>query len=112
MTGIGSALAVFALLGLVGVAGPKSHPILLVVLQFLALVLGGYVAGRFARRVPAVEGGLAGLLMFFGIGAIGIAATGGPGAVEVVAGAVVSMVLGSAGGALAMTADDEGDLRP
>jgi len=101
MSGLGFGLAVFAVLGVVGITGPDRNPVPLILLQLVALVVGGLVAGRFAPAAPAIHGGLAGLAMFLLIGLLAVMATAGPGTLELVALGLVAAVLGSAGGTLA-----------
>lgn len=65
-------------------------------------MFAGYIAGRFAADgAAAVNGGLAGLLIFLFVGVVSLLASIGPNPFELVMLGVVAAVLGSAGGVLA-----------
>jgi len=73
-----------------------------ILIHLSATVGAGYVAGRFAGAgTAAVNGGLAGLLIFLFVGVVSLLASAGPNPVELVMLGVVAAVLGSAGGVLA-----------
>lgn len=98
MAGLGAGLGLFIVLGIVGL----TQLIVLVFLQFLTLVVAGYVAGRFAHGPATIDGSLAGLLAFLVIGVVAIAGTSrGPSPVEITVLGLVAAVLGAAGGVLA-----------
>lgn len=65
-------------------------------------MFAGYIAGRFAHSgAAALNGGIAGLLIFLFVGVISLLAASGPNPIELIMLGVVAAVLGSAGGALA-----------
>ena len=65
-------------------------------------MFAGYIAGRFAATgAAAVNGGIAGLLIFLFVGAISLLAASDVRPLELVMLGVVAAVLGSAGGVLA-----------
>ncbi|RPI23019.1 MAG: hypothetical protein EHM57_04560 [Actinobacteria bacterium] len=98
MAGLGAGLALFIVFGIVGL----TQTVVLVSLQFLTLVVAGYVAGRFAHGPATIDGSLAGLLAFLVIGAVAIAgSSNGPSPLEIAVLGVVAAVLGAAGGVLA-----------
>jgi hypothetical protein len=101
MTGLGAALVVFLILAFIGVAGSDRNPVVLILLELLALVGAGYVAGRFAPSNAAVHGGMAGLMLFFVAAAISIALSPNSTGLELLVFGLVAAVLGSAGGAIA-----------
>jgi hypothetical protein len=101
MAGLGGGLIVFLLLALLGVIGPDVNSIALIFLQFLSLVVAGYVAGRFTSPNPILNGGMAGLALFLVIAAISIAASARLNPFELTFLGLVAAVLGSSGGALA-----------
>lgn len=100
MAGLGSSLAIFLLLVALGVEG-NARDALLIFVQFLALFIAGFVAGRFGERQPSLDGGFAGLLTFFVAVALSVAGGSSLGVVPMVLLGVVAAVLGSAGGVLA-----------
>jgi hypothetical protein len=101
---VGAASGIFASLVAnlaVGIV-TEQPPALRIIIHLSATVAAGYVAGRFAPHgAAAVNGGLAGLLIFFFVGAVSLLAASGPNAFELVMLGVVAAVLGSAGGVLA-----------
>lgn len=101
MTGLGGALAVFLVLAVTGIVGSDRNPVILILLEFLALVGAGYVAGRFAPSNAAAHGGIAGLTLFFVAAAISIALSPNSTGLELLVFGLVAAVLGSAGGAIA-----------
>ena len=73
-----------------------------ILIHLSATVFAGYIAGRFAPEgTAAVNGGIAGLLIFLFVGAISLLAASGPNPIELVMLGLVAAVLGSAGGVLA-----------
>lgn len=101
MAGLGGGLIVFLVLRVVGVIGSDGNPIVLIFLQFLSLVIAGYVAGRFTSPNPLLNGGMAGLVLFLIVAAISIAASARLNPFELAFLGLVAAVLGSTGGALA-----------
>lgn len=99
MAGLVVALLAFILLGVSGVIAPGRGEIILLFVQFLSLVIAGYVAGRLSDS-PEITGGLAALLSAFVSGLISITSTDVPIA-GVITLTLVAAVLGSAGGVLA-----------
>lgn len=108
MAGLVVALLAFILLGISGIVAPGRGEILLLFVQFLALVVAGYVAGRLSVT-PEVHGGLAGLLSALVSGLISITSTQVPLA-GIITLTVVAAVLGSAGGVLARWQRTDADL--
>jgi len=80
-----------------------AQPLVLSILIHLgATVFAGYIAGRFAPHgAAAVNGGIAGLLIFFFVGVLSLLAAAGPSPFELTMLGLVAAVLGSAGGVLA-----------
>jgi hypothetical protein len=107
MTGLGAALVVFLVLAFIGVAGSDRNPVILILLELLALVGAGYVAGRFAPSNAAAHGGMAGLALFFVAAAISIALAPNSTGFELLVFGLVAAVLGSAGGAIAERRRDD-----
>jgi hypothetical protein len=101
MAAVGTAMALFLVLGIVGVVR-DANSLTLLFLQLLALVAAGYVAGRLAGGDRVINGSLAALAVFGVTSLIGLAiAGGGVSLVALLFSGVVAAVLGSAGGALA-----------
>jgi hypothetical protein len=101
MAALGGAMALFLLLGVVGIID-DANSVPLFFLQFLALVAAGYVAGRLAGYRRVIHGGLAALAVFGITSLIALAVVGGGTSFFVLLfSGVVAAVLGSAGGALA-----------
>ncbi|MGI9611161.1 MAG: hypothetical protein ACR2NL_12785 [Acidimicrobiia bacterium] len=101
MAAIGGIMITFLVLGITGIVDARAA-IPLLFLQFLGLVVAGYVAGRLAGRDRILHGSLASMLVYLVSSAIGLAISGSTASVLVLlfSGAVAA-VLGSAGGALA-----------
>jgi hypothetical protein len=99
MAGLVVALLAFIFLGISGVVAPDRGEIFLLFLQFLSLVVAGYVAGRLSES-SEIHGGLAALLSAFISGLISLTSRQVPlaGIITLV---LVAAVLGSAGGLLA-----------
>jgi hypothetical protein len=101
MTGLGVALVTFLVLGITGSVDSSNAAVPLAFLQFLAQLLAGYVAARFAGRDAILHGSFAALLLYLVGSAITLAAA--PDAVGLLAlalFAVVAAVVGAAGGLL------------
>ncbi|MDJ0923776.1 MAG: hypothetical protein QNJ77_04365 [Acidimicrobiia bacterium] len=99
MAGLVTALLSFIFLGITGLVSPERGEIFLLFLEFLALVVAGYVAGRLSDAAE-IHGGLAGLVTAFVTGLISLTSN------RVSIGAIITLtliaaVLGSAGGVLA-----------
>jgi hypothetical protein len=99
MAGLVFALLAFIVLGISGLVAPDRGEIFLLFLQFLALVIAGYVAGRLSDTAE-IHGGLAGLLTALVSGLISLTSTQVP-LVGIITLTAVAAVLGSAGGVLA-----------
>ena len=101
MAGLGVTLALFLLLGILGLVDRVvSVPVL--VLQFFGLVLAGFVAGTVAGRARVLTGGLAGIAVFAVAGLIAMAGSGAPASPIVLAfSAALGALLGSVGGTVA-----------
>ncbi len=104
MAGLVVALVAFIFLAVSGLVTPDRGEILLLFIQFLALVVAGYVAGRLSDS-PEVHGGLAALLSAFVSGLISLTSTQVP-LVGIITLTLVAAVLGSAGGVLARWQQD------
>lgn len=107
MAGLVVALLSFIVLGISGLVAPGRGEVALLFLQFLALVIAGYVAGRLSD-MPEVHGGLAGLLAALVSGLISLSSSRVP-LSGIITLTFVAAVLGSAGGVLARwqgTTDD------
>ena len=102
MAGIGVALLAFLVLGVTGLADTGSWAAVLVFLQYLAQVAGGYLAGRLAPAARVFHGGMAALLMAALGAAIGLGFSGDESNLGlIVLALVIALTSGSAGGALA-----------
>jgi len=99
MAGLVVALLAFIFLGISGAVAPGRGEILLLFIQFLSLVVAGYVAGRLSDA-SEIHGGLAALLSAFLSGLISITSSTVPLA-GIITLTVVAVVLGSGGGVLA-----------
>jgi len=99
MAGLVVALLAFIVLGVAGLIGEGRADVLLLFIQFLSLVIAGYVGGRLSG-VPELHGGLAALLCALISGMISISSSD-VGLVGIATLAVVAVVLGTAGGVLA-----------
>ncbi len=104
MAGLVVGLIAFILLGVSGLVAPDRGEILLLFVQFLSLVIAGYVAGRLSDA-PEIHGGLAALLSAFVSGLISVTSTTVPLA-GIITLTLVAAVLGSAGGVLARWQQD------
>jgi len=99
MAGTVVALLSFIFLGVAGLVSPDRGEVFLLFLEFLALVVAGYVAGRLSDT-QVVHGSLAGLLTALVTGLISLSSTQVPLA-GIITLTMVAAVLGSAGGVLA-----------
>jgi hypothetical protein len=99
MAGTVVALLSFIFLGIAGLVSPERGEVFLLFLEFLALVIAGYVAGRLSDA-PELHGGLAGLLTALLTGLISIISAPVP-VLGLVTLTIVAAALGSAGGVLA-----------
>ncbi len=99
MAGLVVALLAFIFLGISGLIAPGRGEIFLLFIQFLGLVVAGYVAGRLSDAA-AIHGGLAALLSAFVSGLISITSTQVP-LIGILTLTLTAAVLGSAGGVLA-----------
>ncbi len=101
MAGLGLGLVAFIILGIAGMVDADGSNVVLVFVQFLSLFVAGYVAGRMSASAPALDGGFAGLLVFFV--SVGVSVAGGAtlGIGPALFLGVVAAVLGSAGAVLA-----------
>jgi hypothetical protein len=99
MAGTVVALLSFIFLGIAGLVSPTRGEVFLLFLEFLALVVAGYVAGRLSDSAE-IHGGLAGLLTALVTGLISLSSTQVPVA-GLITLTIVAAVLGSAGGVLA-----------
>lgn len=99
MAGLVVALLAFILLGISGLVAPDRGEILLLFIQFLSLVVAGYVAGRLTDAAE-IHGGLAALLSALVSGLISVTSTQVPLA-GIITLTLVAAILGSAGGVLA-----------
>ena len=101
MTGLGVALAVFLVLGTVGVLDADNADVPVAFLQFLAQFGAGYLAGRFAGRDGTLHGGLASILLYLIGSTLTLAAVPDQvGLGTLILFAIVAAILGSAGGLL------------
>jgi len=101
MAALGGAMVVFLVLGVLGLVEDRNS-IALLFLQFLALVVAGYVAGRLAGVARVIHGSLAAIAVFGLTSLIGLAASGGGTSLFILASSgTVAAVLGAAGAALA-----------
>ncbi len=101
MAGLGLSLSVFLVLAATGIVDDSGEQAILVFVQFLGLLVAGFVAGRLGGGTPALDGGLAGMTAFVIAVAISVAAGASLGVGAIVLLGVVAAVLGSAGGVLA-----------
>lgn len=100
MAGLVVALLSFIVLGISGIVTADRGEIFLLFLQFLALVIAGYVAGRLSDTAE-LHGGLAGLLAALVTGLISISSQRDVPIAGLITIAVAAAVLGTAGGVLA-----------
>ena len=83
----------------------------LLLVTFLTQVVAGFVAARFAGfdHGPAQHGGMAAIALYGVVAAIAVAAGTEPSIGSLVFGAIVAVVLGTAGGVLAAALTDRND---
>ncbi len=101
MAGLGFALVAFLLLGIAGLISADGANVGLVFVQFLALLVAGFIAGRLSHGVAVLDGGLAGLSTFFVSVALSVTGGASLGLGATLLLGIVAAVLGSAGGVLA-----------
>jgi hypothetical protein len=83
------------------VGGPNASTLPLAVVQLLAFVAAGFIAGRLSLVGVAAAGGFAGLLLYFSVAVVAILSGAALSGVALVFFGIISLVLGSAGGMLA-----------
>lgn len=89
-------------LGLAALVGGSNAPTLsLAVVQLLAFVVAGFIAGRLSLVGVTAAGGFAGLLLYFGVAVFAIISGAALSGVALVFFGIISLALGSAGGLLA-----------
>lgn len=79
---------------------------------FVAQLLAGLVAGRFAGYAESSHGGLAGLALYAVVAGLSIAAGQDPAIGTLIFSAVVALVLGTAGGVLGKELRDRREQQP
>lgn len=100
-------MLVFLIMGMTGLVDSLSDAVPLLFLQLLSPVAAGYVAGRLSSRDQVLHGGYAGLLLFAVATGIALAADPDSASLLVIAfSGLLTLVLGSSGGALAKAASD------
>lgn len=85
------------------VGGPNASTFALTMVQLLAFVVAGFIAGRLSLVGAAAAGGFAGLLLYFGVAIVAIVSGAALSGVALVLFGIISLLLGSAGGMLAET---------
>jgi hypothetical protein len=85
------------------VGGPNAGTLPLAVVQLLAFLAAGFIAGRLSLVGFAAAGGFAGLLLYFGVAVVAITSGAALSGVALVFFGIISLALGSAGGMLAET---------
>ncbi len=80
------------------ITAERTGPLFVVV--YLSQLLAGFIAGRLSRTAGALNGGLAGLGLFFLTALLAVAAGTEPTPATVVFSLVVAAIIGSAGGVL------------
>lgn len=102
MAGLGITFAVALALFVAGTRpSATAGGVLFIFGSFLGQVVAGYVAGRFSAPNEAFHGSQAGLALYAVTAALTLAAGGELGFAVVLFGAIVAMILGSAGGVMA-----------
>jgi hypothetical protein len=96
--GVVLAIPVIAAMG----SGGFGAQALLILVGFAGQLIAGFTGGRFAGRTQAAHGGLAALAVYLVTAAIAIASGADPGVGTLLFSGVVALVLGSAGGILAV----------
>ena len=98
--GAGAGLALGLLLAAVA-GGPDASTLIQVVIQFVAFLVAGYIAGRFSLVGPVAAGGFAGLFLYFGLALVSIISGAELQPVALLFFGIVALLLGSAGAVLA-----------
>ena len=101
MTGLGVALMAFLILGVTGIVDSANAAVPVAFLQFVAQLIAGYVAARFAGHDAIIHGSFAALLLYLVGSTITLAAApDAVGLIPLALFALVSAVVGAAGGLL------------
>lgn len=96
----GSGAGLFASLLLFAVSlGLGANTLVQILIQFIGFFVAGSVAGRFALVDPTLSGGMAALILFFGITAVTIGGTG-LNIIGIVVLGTVAAFIGTSGGAV------------
>ncbi|MFQ5947743.1 MAG: hypothetical protein ACE5KX_02635 [Acidimicrobiia bacterium] len=113
ISGLGAGVILAVALLAVGVADNDTTAglIILILVGFVGQLVAGYVAARFAGRDQAMHGSLAALSLFLVTAAISIVSGADPAVLALVFWAIVSAVLGTAGGVLAVFIREGGERR-
>lgn len=98
--GAGTGLVLGLLLAVIA-GGPDASTLVQVLIQFLAFLVAGFLAGRWSLVAPVPAGGFAGLLLYFGLAVLAIISGADLQGVALVFFGVAALVLGSAGAAVA-----------
>ncbi len=98
--GAGTGLVLGLVLSVIA-GGPDAAGFVQVMIQFVAFVVAGYIAGRFSLVNAVAAGGFAGLFLYFGLALVAIIAGTELGGVALVFFGLVALLFGSAGAALA-----------
>lgn len=102
MAGLGFALFAFLILGIVGLVGRDKSEVPLIFVQYLGLLVAGFIGGRFSEGSGVLQGSIAAIMLFFVSVLISIAiSTVRPSAGAILLLGVTATIVGSAGGALA-----------
>jgi hypothetical protein len=101
-TGIVGAIPIIALAGTASVGAQT----VLILLGLAAQFVAGYVAARIARLDMETHGGLAGIGLFFLVGAIALSTSQPPGIPALLVGSVTALLMGTLGGFLARSGTD------
>lgn len=102
MAGVGGLALSAGILLILGLADTDTvrGQAILILLAFGAQFLAGHVGARVATSARPINGGLAGLALYFVIGFTSIAAGEDPGVAALAFGAMVALVMGTAAGVL------------
>ena len=98
--GVGAGLVVGLLATLAGMA-LGGGTFALVIAQFLAFFVAGWVAGRFSLVGEILAGGFAGLLLYFGLAVVSVVGGNDVTPVAILFFGITALVLGTAGAVLA-----------
>jgi hypothetical protein len=89
-------------IGIAAIAGgPDATTLAQVLIQFLAFVVAGFVAGRLSLVHPIAAGGFASMFLYFGLAVVAIVAGSDLQPVALVFFGLTAMLFGSAGAVLA-----------